>query len=204
MGGKRLTDGEARELWRKARGGDRGASDALVLAFLPLAYTEAKLHRRAFGGDLDDLRQEAVCRLVETVKDADPEHPVGFGPCARSAIRFRLLAMRVIEMDPDRPEEVPLDEAGELVAPEPGGGAVEAVDALLDRLNPAERKVVRIRFGLGDTEPSKRGEEVAARLGVSHHRARCLLARAMQKLRQAAKELGIEDGEADERTADAA
>ncbi len=62
----------------------------------------------------------------------------------------------------------------------------EEVERLLGHLNPREREVIELRFGLGREEPQTL-EEVGQRLKLSRERVRQIEARAKQKLSQLAR-----------------
>lgn len=57
---------------------------------------------------------------------------------------------------------------------------------ILDRLDPREREILLLRFGLRSGDEPKTLEEVGHRFGVTKERARQLEARGLKKLRQIA------------------
>ena len=74
--------------------------------------------------------------------------------------------------------------ADERPAPEEEVGATlrdEAVDRALAELPEVERKVVELRFGLGDEEPVSQ-RETGKRLGISEDSARDVEIRALSRL----------------------
>ena len=62
----------------------------------------------------------------------------------------------------------------------------EALMGLLDHLEPRERDIVVLRFGLKDGAPPQTLEQVGQKLGVTKERIRQLESRALQKLRKIA------------------
>jgi RNA polymerase primary sigma factor len=68
----------------------------------------------------------------------------------------------------------------------------EEVERMLARLNPRERLVVELRFGLGE-EDAMTLEEVGKRLKLSRERVRQIEERARQKLRILAKSRHLKD-----------
>jgi RNA polymerase primary sigma factor/RNA polymerase sigma factor len=69
------------------------------------------------------------------------------------------------------------------------------VGKMLNRLSDRERRIIECRFGLAPREKPKVLQEVADEFGVSKERIRQLETRALNKLRQAAAEQGLEGPE---------
>jgi RNA polymerase primary sigma factor len=59
----------------------------------------------------------------------------------------------------------------------------QAVDEVLNELNPREQEVVRMRFGLGDTGEARTLEEVGKEFGVTRERIRQIESKTLAKLR---------------------
>ncbi|MEE2826483.1 MAG: sigma-70 family RNA polymerase sigma factor [Planctomycetota bacterium] len=74
----------------------------------------------------------------------------------------------------------------------------EQVNQILESLDERERKIVISRFGLDYSQEPQTLKEVGALLGVTKERIRQIEARALTKLRAAAKEENIEDPKAPE------
>jgi RNA polymerase primary sigma factor len=64
----------------------------------------------------------------------------------------------------------------------------EQIDMILEKLQPRERDVVRLRFGLDDGH-QRTLEEVGAELKITRERVRQLELRAMRKLRQIGEQI---------------
>ena len=82
-------------------------------------------------------------------------------------------------------------------APEPQMLFVRAelhrtMDALLGQLNPRQRQVLRLHFGMEDGKCHSL-DEIGGILGVSKERARQIEQQAMEKLRTMGADMGLED-----------
>jgi RNA polymerase primary sigma factor len=80
-------------------------------------------------------------------------------------------------------------------APEPdreAGESSESVDSLLTALTPREQFILKLRFGL-DGQPRHSLSQIGAILAVSKERVRQIQERALDKLREAAGDLGLCD-----------
>jgi RNA polymerase primary sigma factor/RNA polymerase sigma factor len=90
--------------------------------------------------------------------------------------------------------------ATEDVRAEPVGlsskGREQEIAKLLDYLDEREKQIIRYRFGLGPEHAPKTLKEVGAAMGVTKERIRQLEARAMAKLRDAARLERVEAPEA--------
>lgn len=67
------------------------------------------------------------------------------------------------------------------------------VAKVLARLDTRDRRIIEGRFGLAGNQESKTLKEVGAEMGVSKERIRQLEARAMQRLRELAREANLRD-----------
>lgn len=79
------------ELVELAKGGDRGAEEALVLRFGRLVRACAR-PLFLMGGDSEDLVQEGMLGLLAAIREYDPERKVSFRAYAEVCIRNRLLS----------------------------------------------------------------------------------------------------------------
>jgi len=82
-------------------------------------------------------------------------------------------------------------------APEPQEALVrqelkDTMDALLDRLTPRQKEVMRLRFGLEDGVCYSQ-EAIGTRLGISKERARQIEQEAVKKLRKLSADLDLEE-----------
>jgi RNA polymerase primary sigma factor/RNA polymerase sigma factor len=68
----------------------------------------------------------------------------------------------------------------------------QQIERILARLDEREQKIIISRFGLDYSQEPQTLKEVGAHLGVTKERVRQLEARALDKLRQAAKEERLE------------
>jgi RNA polymerase primary sigma factor len=64
------------------------------------------------------------------------------------------------------------------------------MEDLLETLAPRERRVLQLRFGLGDGH-ERTLEEVGKRFGVTRERVRQIEAKALRKLRQPARSAAL-------------
>lgn len=91
---------EERSLIERAQRGDRRASDKLILAYRPLAIRFAQDSARNGGGDVEDLVQEAMVALIETVPLFDTSRGHRFGTFARWHILHRVSQHGMLQKGP--------------------------------------------------------------------------------------------------------
>ena len=85
----------------------------------------------------------------------------------------------------------------ELQAPQPYEELVrrelkETLESLLDRLDPRQQQILRLRYGMEDGR-CRSFEEIGKIVGVSKERARQIERQAMDKLQRLGEGLGLED-----------
>lgn len=91
---------EERVLIERAQRGDKRASDKLVLAYRPLAIRFAQDAARQGGGDVEDLVQEAMLALLETVPLFEVSRGHRFGTFARWHIMHRVSQHGMLQKGP--------------------------------------------------------------------------------------------------------
>ena len=149
----------------------------------------------------DDLLSEGIVSLLRAVDNFDFER--GF--------RFSTYATRIIHRDlwraigRDQKNRLrfstgnnPLldgrsEEPSSLVGDRSSNQVLALLDQLLDRLDERERVIVSARFGLDSSGKKETFTALGKQLGVSKERIRQLAERAMKKLQDAARELGLDE-----------
>ena len=110
---------------------------------------------------------------------------LGLGPAKRKMVEQALLAIRLLPGGASEESDDALDEASAPAeAPEARLEATEErldLHRRLDRLDPRERAIVTLRYGLGGAEPLTL-KEVGRRLGVTREWVRKIEVRAVRKL----------------------
>lgn len=200
-------DEEAR-LARRIHDGDEEALEELVSRNLRFVVSVARRYRGR-GLSLSDLVNEGNMGMMRAARRFDGERGVRFVTYAAWWIRqsiLEALARQRGAARPPGPSDTPARPGIRLSldADEPGGGSLaertadpraEAPDTPVQRralqravarslasLPEREAEVLRLRFGLGGTEPRSLGE-IADRLSVSRSRVRQLRDQALRRLR---------------------
>lgn len=200
-------DEEAR-LARRIHDGDQEALEELVSRNLRFVVSVARRYRGR-GLSLSDLVNEGNMGMIRAARRFDGERGVRFVTYAAWWIRqsiLEALSRQSGAARAPRPSETALRPGARLSldADEPGGGSLaertpdpgaEAPDAPVHRraleravarslasLPEREAEVLRLRFGLGGSEPRTLGE-IAERLSVSRTRVRQLRDQALRRLR---------------------
>lgn len=173
-----LDRGEERDLIGRAKAGDSGAMERVVLSHLNLAVTEAR--RLRLNADLlDDALQDAAEALMRAVTRFDPGRGTRFSTYARwsvreavqAQLRDREIPMTVEPCIADRERELPFSLAD------------------LELLDDESRQIVLLRFGFLDgREHSER--ETAQLLGLTRHRVRVRECEAITRLQRRLANVG--------------
>lgn len=155
----------------------------LVVRHLPVARSLAARYAGR-GVEIDDLRQAARMGLVKAARRYDPSQGEFLSyavPVANGEMRhcFRELARGVRTQHLDDDTQGPLAE--QLGAPDPGFERAEArmmVEEAIDRLDEADRMIVRLRFVDGLSQA-----EIGERVGATQAQVSRALARIIRRMR---------------------
>jgi RNA polymerase primary sigma factor len=175
--------------------------DLLIRANIRLVMSIAK----RFTSDSDfyeDLVSEGTIAVMNAVEHFDYQRGFRFSTYATQAVRrcyYRMLAKRAKVKDVTAGSTTELLDS--VPAPEATGALSEiAVDSLrikmrdiLSVLDSREQAIIQARFGMKDREPSQTLQKIANQLGVCKERVRQLEQRALQKLRERASELRLDE-----------
>jgi RNA polymerase primary sigma factor len=206
----RLTADEERVLGARIQDDrDEAALAQLVEANLRFVVSYAKRYR-GHGVSFLDLIHEGNLGLIEAARRFDPAHNVKF---ITYAVWWVRQSMMHVLADSTRAFSFPPKLFGVLHAGGPGGEDISLSETLGDRLpvdqapvedelihqadldelaaalrdlEGKEQEVVRLRYGLGDSEPQTL-QEIGDRLHLSRERVRQIETRAKEKLRRSAK-----------------
>jgi RNA polymerase primary sigma factor len=205
----RLTPERERELGYRVQQNDKSALEELVKANLRFVVSYAKRYRNTHVLFLD-LINEGNIGLIHAAKKYDPEKNVKF---ITYAVWWVRQSMMHVLADSTRAFSFPPKLFGVLHAGGPGGEDISLSETLGDRLpvdqapvedelihqadldelaaalrdlEGKEQEVVRLRYGLGDSEPQTL-QEIGDRLHLSRERVRQIETRAKEKLRRSAK-----------------
>lgn len=196
--GKRLSPEAVRELlkWKHA---EQETRNEIVRANVALVLAMAK-RTRITGVDLTDLISEGNLALLRSVDKFDCARGYKFSTYACRAIlkSFSRVASRASRHRRRFPTEFdPALEKSDYIAQRRAALEVDCVDELkavlgenLARLSDVERKVIRARFALDETDYKVNGsgktlEQVGQMIGVTKERVRQIQNKALGKLRAA-------------------
>ncbi|MFI5627516.1 sigma-70 family RNA polymerase sigma factor [Nocardioides sp. NPDC051685] len=155
----------------------------LVVRHLPVARSLAARYAGR-GVEIDDLRQAARMGLVKAARRYDPARGEFLSyavPVANGEMRhcFREMARGVRTQPLDDDTHGPLAE--QLGAPDPGFEQAEArvmVEDAIDRLDEADRMIIRLRFVEGLSQA-----EIGERIGATQAQVSRALARIIRRMR---------------------
>jgi RNA polymerase sigma factor (sigma-70 family) len=182
-----LTREEEVRLGVLALAGDVSARNQLVEATIGLAYSVAR--RSSFrqpGLELEDLQQEALLALVQCAERFDPvSHPnCKFSTFAGFAMVMWLRSYCARHLR--RPRELTNFDLSEIPDPSTLLPSIAVRDAEIvwdgvERLNAADRQLVELYYGLGDSE-SLTLSEIGERFGITKQRVHQKVARTLERL----------------------
>ena len=202
--GKLAWDKErTRELFRLYKEeGDEDARDELIMSHLNLVrFLSAKFKNR--GEPLDDLVQVGTIGLIKAINTFDVDKNIKLATYASRCIENEILMYlrrnnkTKLEVSIDEPLNVDWD-GNELLLSDILGTDEDIIyrdledeterkllNAAIDRLNPREQKIVKLRFGLGrEQEDEMTQKEVADLLGISQSYISRLEKKIMKRLKK--------------------
>ena len=192
-----LSPEDERALARRIEKGDDEARRRLIEANLRLVVHLARpLHRGDPRISLMELVQEGTVGLIKAAERFDHRREVRFSTYAswwirqalHAALDERLQAIRMTATSLDRAGDEPLaerladDDAPTAHADVVAGERRDQLAALIDHLGPRERRVLELRFGLGDHKPLT-AREAARELGTTPAKLGLVEDRALRRLR---------------------
>jgi len=189
-----LTALQEMSLGEKVMAGDRGAFEYFVRANMWLVVKIARRH--AGKGDMSvlDLIQEGSIGLLQAVNHFNPKKGKRFSASASAWINTSI-ALAIRKQGSHSPP-LSLDEPKDKSpSPEDETQNTLLLDILvfhLALLNPRQRQVLELRFGVPNGETYTL-EEVGEKLGVTKERARQIEAQALGNLRRRFPEKNLED-----------
>ncbi len=176
--------GTRRELFERARTGDKQASEALARHYLPLIHRWARgrLPAAARGiQDTDDIVQVSVVRALSKLEGFEPPLEAAFLAYTRMVVRNEIrdrirrlgtrLPTQTLVEEPLGKTRSPLDEAL-------GAEVVEAYEAALEKLSERQKEAIVLRIEMGFSY-----QEIADGLGSpSADAARMTVSRGLARL----------------------
>jgi RNA polymerase primary sigma factor len=195
----RLDAEQERELGRRVREhDDQGALETLVESNLRVVVSYARRYRH-LGVAYLDLIHEGNVGLIEAARRFDPARHVKFSAYSAWWIRQGIVHLLSDASDGwSRPNDRAWFHGTghiELAERLPDGGVsavddettrmalVQELETAMEELDPTERQIIRLRYGLVDDEPWTL-PRIGRRLRVARARVRELESRAIQKLRR--------------------
>lgn len=204
------TPEQERELLSRLAEGDRSAADELIERNLRLVAHIAKKYRSP-GRDADDLIQIGSIGLIKAVNTYTPSRGRSLaayaGRCIENEILMSIRAERKRKAQISLEEPIGVDRDGNEITvgdvlgtgeDSVFGEAMERIDAQKLReaidgsLEPRERAVIVLRFGLDGGEPLPQ-REVGRLLGISRSYVSRIEKKALAALKSSAELSGIEN-----------
>ena len=174
---------------RLIRAGDREAAGVLVERFTPAVFAAIRKLEVPPWCEFDDLAQVGRLAILEVARGKwKADGKAKFHTFLTPKIRWRI--QNAIRQE--RPKyETAEDAPGSTIPVPTTDGGRERLMALLGLLDPLDRAVVECSFGLHGAEVGRDRpalvRDVAESLGLTPHRFRVILKRAMANLRVAAR-----------------
>ncbi len=199
---KPLTAEEERRALERKAAGDRAARDLLIERNLRLvAHVIKKYYTSA--ADQDDLISIGTIGLIKAVDSFDPGKNIRLatyaGRCIENEILMHFRALRKTAGEISLNDELESDGDGDplVLGDTIADASEEVVDRLgreedrlrlldcIDRvLEPREREIIALRYGLDDQKPLTQ-REIASKFGISRSYVSRLEKKALDKLRSA-------------------
>lgn len=157
----------------------------IVLSNLRLAVSVAKKHLRP-GLDMMELLSEGHLTLIRAADAFNPNHGVRFGTYATLAL-MKDYAHSAGKMISDKHSGMDID----LIGATQGKAdhrldeiaAKDQVQRLMTKLNPREREILSMRYGLDGAKEEDTYQSLSGRLGISKERVRQIEQDALRKMR---------------------
>ena len=166
---------EEEEAFRKARAGDGDARQTLILHNLRLVSHIVRKYY-SMAGNQEDLVSIGTIGLVKAVDTFKIDNGARFATYAAKCIQNEILmhfrSQKRLSVEENLPEEVMRSVEGE-----------RALTLVRTRLDPRERQVITLRFGLNGA-PALTQREVADRLGISRSYVSRIEKAALEKLKE--------------------
>ena len=191
---------EEEEAFRRARGGDENARQKLILHNLRLvSHIVRKYYATAKNQeDLVSIGTIGLCKAVDSFKiDNGARFATYAAKCIQNEILMHFRSQKKLSAEVSMNETIDVDRDGNPLTytdvisseenlPEEVMRSVEAERALSlvrTRLDPRERQIITLRFGLGGI-PAMTQREIADKLGISRSYVSRIEKAALDKLKE--------------------
>ena len=195
-----LPSKEEEEAFRRARGGDEDARQKLILHNLRLvSHIVRKYYATAKNQeDLVSIGTIGLCKAVDSFKiDNGARFATYAAKCIQNEILMHFRSQKKLSAEVSMNETIDVDRDGNPLTytdvisseenlPEEVMRSVEAERALSlvrTRLDPRERQIITLRFGLGGI-PAMTQREIADKLGISRSYVSRIEKAALDKLKE--------------------
>ena len=195
-----LPAAEEEEAFRAARRGEEDARQRLILHNLRLVSHVVRKYYATAGNqeDLVSIGTIGLCKAVDTFKiDNGTRFATYAAKCIQNEILMHFRSQKKLNAEVSMNETIDVDRDGNPLTytdvisseenlPEEVMRSVEADRAMAmvrTRLDPRERQVITLRFGLGGV-PAMTQREIAVKLGISRSYVSRIEKAALDKLRE--------------------